>query len=167
MSRISPDGKTVTLQGLAEGFARAGVPVFLADVKGDIAGMAKAGSEAAGWTAKRAMEMKMEDYDWESMPVVFWDLFGEQGHPIRTTISEMGPLLLSRLMGLNDTQEGVLTIAFRYAENVNGSARNIAGVLNAAGNVLGMMPHPERMTEAVHGGSDGRRLFEGLIRQIA
>ena len=71
-------GKTVTLQGLAEGFARAGVPVFLADVKGDIAGMAKSGSEAAGWTAKRAMEMKMEDYDWESMPVVFWDLFGEQ-----------------------------------------------------------------------------------------
>jgi uncharacterized protein len=109
-------GKTVTLQGLAEGFARAGVPVFLADVKGDIAGMAKSGSEAAGWTAKRAMEMKMEDYDWESMPVVFWDLFGEQGHPIRTTISEMGPLLLSRLMGLNDTQEGVLTIAFRYAD---------------------------------------------------
>ena len=109
-------GKTVTLQGLAEGFARAGVPVFLADVKGDIAGMAKAGSEAAGWTAKRAMELKIEDYDWESMPVVFWDLFGEQGHPIRTTVSEMGPLLLSRLMGLNDTQEGVLTIAFRYAD---------------------------------------------------
>ncbi|WP_353216355.1 helicase HerA-like domain-containing protein, partial [Sandarakinorhabdus sp.] len=110
-------GKTVTLQGIAEGFSRAGVPVFLADVKGDIAGMAKPGSEAAGWTAKRAMEMKIEDYDWESMPVVFWDLFGEQGHPIRTTISEMGPLLLARLMGLNDTQEGVLAIAFRYADD--------------------------------------------------
>jgi DNA helicase HerA-like ATPase len=110
-------GKTVTLQGLAEGFARAGVPVFLADVKGDIAGMARAGSEAAAWTGKRALELKMEDYDWEAMPVVFWDLFGEQGHPIRTTISEMGPLLLSRLMGLNDTQEGVLTIAFRYADD--------------------------------------------------
>ena len=110
-------GKTVTLQGLAEGFARAGVPVFLADVKGDIAGMAKAGSEAAAWTGKRALELKMADYDWEAMPVVFWDLFGQQGHPIRTTISEMGPLLLSRLMGLNDTQEGVLTIAFRYADD--------------------------------------------------
>ena len=110
-------GKTVTLQGLAEGFSRAGVPVFLADVKGDIAGMAKAGSEAAAWTGKRALELKIEDYDWEAMPVVFWDLFGEQGHPIRTTISEMGPLLLSRMMGLNDTQEGVLTIAFRYADD--------------------------------------------------
>ncbi|WP_156255830.1 helicase HerA-like domain-containing protein [Sandarakinorhabdus oryzae] len=110
-------GKTVTLQGLAEGFCRAGVPVFLADVKGDIAGMAKPGSEAAAWTGKRALELKMEDYDWEAMPTVFWDLFGEQGHPIRTTISEMGPLLLSRLMGLNETQEGVLTIAFRYADD--------------------------------------------------
>ncbi|MBU6166597.1 MAG: DUF853 domain-containing protein [Alphaproteobacteria bacterium] len=110
-------GKTVTLQGLAEGFSRAGVPVFLADVKGDIAGMARAGSEAAAWTGKRALELKIADYDWEAMPVVFWDLFGEQGHPIRTTISEMGPLLLSRLMGLNDTQEGVMTIAFRYADD--------------------------------------------------
>ncbi len=109
-------GKTVTLQGLAEGFARAGVPVFLSDVKGDLAGMARAGSEAAGWTGKRAAELKMDDYDYEAMPVVFWDLFGEQGHPIRTTISEMGPLLLARLMGLNDTQEGVLAIAFRYAD---------------------------------------------------
>ncbi|MEI6485268.1 MAG: helicase HerA-like domain-containing protein [Sphingomonadales bacterium] len=110
-------GKTVTLQGLAEGFARAGVPVFLADVKGDIAGMAKAGSEAAAWTGQRAMELKIDDYDWEAMPVVFWDLFGQSGHPIRTTISEMGPLLLSRLMGLNDTQEGVLSVAFRYADD--------------------------------------------------
>ena len=110
-------GKTVTLQGLAEGFSRAGVPVFLSDVKGDLAGMAKAGSEAAAWTGKRAAELKIEDYDYEACPVVFWDLFGEQGHPIRTTISEMGPLLLARLMGLNDTQEGVLTIAFRYADD--------------------------------------------------
>jgi len=109
-------GKTVTLQGLAEGFSRAGVSVFLADVKGDIAGMAKAGSEAAGWTGKRAAELKMDDYDYAACPVVFWDLFGQQGHPIRTTISEMGPLLLARLMGLNETQEGVLTIAFRYAD---------------------------------------------------
>jgi DNA helicase HerA-like ATPase len=111
-------GKTVTLQTLAEGFSREGVPVFLSDVKGDIAGMAKAGSDAAAWTGKRAGEIGMADYDYAANPVVFWDLFGEQGHPIRTTISEMGPLLLSRLMGLNDTQEGVLSIAFRYADDL-------------------------------------------------
>ena len=111
-------GKTVTLQTLAEGFSREGVPVFLSDVKGDIAGMAKAGSDAAAWTGKRAGEIGMEDYDYAANPVVFWDLFGEQGHPIRTTISEMGPLLLARLMGLNDTQEGVLNIAFRYADDL-------------------------------------------------
>ena len=111
-------GKTVTLQTLAEGFSREGVPVFLSDVKGDIAGMAKAGSDAAAWTGKRAAEIGMADYDYAANPVVFWDLFGEQGHPVRTTISEMGPLLLARLMGLNDTQEGVLSIAFRYADDL-------------------------------------------------
>ena len=109
-------GKTVTLQGLAEGFSRAGVPVFLADVKGDIAGMAMTGSAAAEWTAKRAAEVGVEDYSYAANPAVFWDVFGEQGHPIRTTVSEMGPLLLSRLMGLNDTQEGVLSVAFRVAD---------------------------------------------------
>lgn len=113
-------GKTVTLQTMAEGFSRAGVPVFLADVKGDLAGMAIAGSEAdAKWTMKRAGEIAVPDYGYSANPTVFWDLFGEQGHPIRTTISEMGPLLLSRLMGLNATQEGVLTIAFRYADEEN------------------------------------------------
>ena len=111
-------GKTVTLQTLAEGFSREGVPVFLSDVKGDIAGMAMRGSDAAAWTGKRAAELGMADYDYASNPVVFWDLFGEQGHPIRTTISEMGPLLLSRLMGLNETQEGVLSVAFRYADDL-------------------------------------------------
>ncbi|PZN92687.1 MAG: ATP-binding protein [Alphaproteobacteria bacterium] len=111
-------GKTVTLQTLAEGFSREGVPVFLADVKGDIAGMAMAGSSAAGWTAKRAAEIGVTDYDYAANPVIFWDLFGEQGHPVRTTISEMGPLLLARLMGLNDTQEGVLSVAFRYADDL-------------------------------------------------
>ena len=111
-------GKTVTLQTLAEGFAREGVPVFLSDVKGDIAGMAMKGSDAAAWTGKRAAEIGIDDYDYAANPAVFWDLFGEQGHPIRTTISEMGPLLLARLMGLNDTQEGVLTVAFRYADDM-------------------------------------------------
>ncbi len=111
-------GKTVTLQTLAEGFSREGVPVFLSDVKGDIAGMAMAGDPNAGWTARRAAEIGLTDYGYEACPVVFWDLFGEQGHPVRTTISEMGPLLLSRLMGLNETQEGVLSVAFRYADDL-------------------------------------------------
>ena len=111
-------GKTVTLQTLAEGFSREGVPVFLSDVKGDIAGMAMKGSDAASWTGQRATEIGIPDYDYAANPVVFWDLFGEQGHPIRTTISEMGPLLLSRLMSLNDTQEGVLSVAFKYADDM-------------------------------------------------
>ena len=112
-------GKTVTLQGLAEGFSRHGVPVFMADVKGDLAGMAMAGSPTAPIHPKlqeRAQEIGLADYAYADNPVVFWDLFGRQGHPIRTTVSEMGPLLLARLMGLNETQEGVLSIAFRVAD---------------------------------------------------
>ena len=112
-------GKTVTLQTMAEGFSRAGVPVFLSDVKGDLGGMAMPGSEAASWTMKRATEINVPDYGYSACPTIFWDIFGEQGHPIRTTISDMGPLLLARLMGLNETQEGVLTIAFRYADEQN------------------------------------------------
>jgi DNA helicase HerA-like ATPase len=108
-------GKTVTLQILAEGFSRAGVPVFAADVKGDLAGIAAAG-EAKPVLAKRAEQIGLTDYEFEAAPVIFWDLFGDQGHPIRTTITEMGPLLLASLMDLNDTQEGVLNIAFRIAD---------------------------------------------------
>jgi uncharacterized protein len=113
-------GKTVTLQVLAEGFARSGVPVFMADVKGDLSGMAMPGSpthKAHEVLAARAAQMGITDWVYADNNVVFWDLFGEQGHPIRTTVSEMGPLLLARLMGLNDTQEGVLAIAFRYADD--------------------------------------------------
>ena len=112
-------GKTVTLQGLAEGFSAAGVPVFVADVKGDLAGIAVAGSPTSKTHAaltQRAAELGIEDYSYGDNPAIFWDLFGEQGHPIRTTVSEMGPLLLARLMGLNETQEGVLSIAFRVAD---------------------------------------------------
>ncbi|PZU59603.1 MAG: ATP-binding protein [Sphingobium sp.] len=112
-------GKTVTLQGIAESFSVLGVPVFLADVKGDLSGVAMAGSPTAKNADKltaRAKEIGLENYAFSDNPAVFWDLYGEQGHPIRTTISEMGPLLLARLMGLNDTQEGVLNIAFRYAD---------------------------------------------------
>ncbi|HEY0087088.1 MAG TPA: helicase HerA-like domain-containing protein [Allosphingosinicella sp.] len=112
-------GKTVTLQGLAEGFSAAGVPVFLADVKGDLAGIAVPGSATSKMhetLTKRAADLGIEDYTYGGNPAVFWDLFGEGGHPVRTTVSEMGPLLLARLMGLNETQEGVLSIAFRVAD---------------------------------------------------
>ncbi|QDX27787.1 DUF853 family protein [Sphingomonas suaedae] len=113
-------GKTVTLQGLAESFSRAGVPVFAADVKGDLSGIGMAGSPTAKTHtpfSNRAAEIGYSDWQYAAAPVQFWDLFGEQGHPIRTTISEMGPLLLARLMGLNETQEGVLTIAFHVADD--------------------------------------------------
>ncbi|MEP3275265.1 MAG: helicase HerA-like C-terminal domain-containing protein [Stappiaceae bacterium] len=110
-------GKTVSLQILAEGFSRAGVPVFCADVKGDLSGIAMPG-KPKDFLTKRADDIDFtEDYVYEDFPTVFWDLFGEQGHPIRTTISEMGPLLLSRLMNLNATQEGVLNIAFELADD--------------------------------------------------
>ncbi len=108
-------GKTVSLQILAEGFSEAGVPVFMADVKGDLSGMSQAGV-AKDFLAKRAETIGLKDYSFTRYPVVFWDVFGEQGHPVRTTISEMGPILLSRQLGLNDTQEGVLTIAFKIAD---------------------------------------------------
>src|SRR3712207_3143485 len=112
-------GKTVTLQGIVEGFSAAGVPCFVADVKGDLAGLAMAGSPA-GKThdifAARAQEIGLNGWAYRECPVQLWDLFGAQGHPIRTTVSEMGPLLLARLMNLNEVQEGVLTIAFHVAD---------------------------------------------------
>jgi len=113
-------GKTVTLQILAQGFSDAGVPVFCADVKGDLSGICIAGSDKAPLHPKlvsRAEKIGLKDYAYSAAPVIFWDLFGENGHPVRTTISEMGPLLLSRLMGLTEAQEGVLNIAFEYADD--------------------------------------------------
>ena len=112
-------GKTVTLQGLAEGFSAAGVPVFLADVKGDLAGLAVAGSETGKLHApflQRVATIGMQGFAYSAFPVLFWDLFGEQGHPVRTTVAEMGPLLLSRLLELTEPQEGVLNIAFRLSD---------------------------------------------------
>lgn len=109
-------GKTVTLQVMAEGFSAAGVPVFVADVKGDLSGISQAGAEKP-FLAERAEELGVEDYGPGAFPTVFWDLFGKQGHPIRTTVSEMGPVLLARLLNLNDTQEGVLAIAFQVADD--------------------------------------------------
>jgi len=107
-------GKTVTLQVLAEGFSENGVPVFAADVKGDLSGISAIG-EAKEAFVKRAADMGLT-YQPDQFPVIFWDVFGAEGHPIRATIAEMGPLMLSRIMNLNDTQEGVLNIAFRVAD---------------------------------------------------
>jgi DNA helicase HerA-like ATPase len=109
-------GKTVSLQIMAEGFSRAGVPVFCADVKGDLSGIAAEG-EAKDFLVKRAADIGFTDYAQDRFPTIFWDLFGKQGHPIRTTVSEMGPLLLARILDLNDTQEGVLNIAFKFADD--------------------------------------------------
>ena len=112
-------GKTVTLQILAEGFSNAGVPVILADVKGDLSGLAKPGSAAHklhGAFTERAAKIGFADYSYHNCPVTFWDLFGEQGHPVRATVAEMGPLLLSRLLELSEAQEGILNIAFRLAD---------------------------------------------------
>ena len=108
-------GKTVTLQILAESFSNAGVPVFAADIKGDLSGIAAMG-EPKDFLARRAETIRLDGYAFQEFPVIFWDLFGEQGHLMRTTISEMGPLLLARLMDLSEAQEGVLNIAFQIAD---------------------------------------------------
>ncbi len=107
-------GKTVSLQVLAEGFAKAGVPVFAADIKGDLSGIGKAGTRK-DFIDKRIEKIGLDTYNNAAFPTVFWDVFGEQGHPIRATVADMGPLLLSRLLELNDVQEGVLNIVFRVA----------------------------------------------------
>jgi len=109
-------GKTVSLQVLAEDFSRRGVPVFMADVKGDLSGISQAGTPNPKLQA-RADEIGLAGYTCEAFPVVFWDLFGEQGHRLRATVSEMGPLLLARMLDLNDTQEGVLYAVFKIADD--------------------------------------------------
>ncbi|MAU54015.1 MAG: ATP-binding protein [Roseovarius sp.] len=112
-------GKTVTLQILAEGFSDAGVPVILSDIKGDVSGMAVAGEPRGKLHAaftERAARIGFDAFRYDAFPVIFWDLFGEQGHPVRTTVAEMGPLLLARLMALSEAQEGVLNIAFRVSD---------------------------------------------------
>lgn len=109
-------GKTVTLQILAEGFASQGVPVFAADIKGDLSGVSQIGV-SKDFLEKRAAQIGLTDYKYEASPTIFWDLFGKQGHPIRANIKTMGPLLTSRLLDLNDVQEGVINIVFRVAED--------------------------------------------------
>jgi len=109
-------GKTVSLQVMAENFSRVGVPVFMADVKGDLSGISQPGSPTPK-IAERIKQLKLADYAFAGCPVTFWDIFGEQGHPVRTTISEMGPLLLSRLFNLNEVQAGVLSLVFKIADD--------------------------------------------------
>ena len=109
-------GKTVTLQVLAETFSQAGVPCFMADMKGDLSGISQAGS-MSGFIEKRCAEFGIENPKFEGCPVRFYDVFGEQGHPMRTTVSNMGPQLLARLMGLNDIQTGVMNIVFKVADD--------------------------------------------------
>ena len=108
-------GKTVTLQVLAETFSQAGVPCFMADMKGDLSGISQPG-KMSGFIEKRCVEFGIGDLQWSGAPVCFYDVYGEQGHPIRATVSQMGPQLLSRLLGLNETQDGVLNIVFRIAD---------------------------------------------------
>ncbi len=109
-------GKTVTMQSMAEAFSRIGVPVLMADVKGDVSGISQPGASHPKVEERFAM-MQISDYQWEGNPTVFWDLYGKKGHPIRATVSDMGPTLLARLLDLNETQEGILTIAFAVADD--------------------------------------------------
>jgi len=109
-------GKTITLQVLAERFSTAGVPVFMADVKGDLTGIARAG-QTSPKMSERLQRLGIDEPKWQAFPVTLWDVWGEQGHPVRATVSDMGPLLISRLLGLNETQEGVLSIVFKVADD--------------------------------------------------
>src|ERR1044072_989319 len=109
-------GKTVTLQTLAENFSARGVPVFMAEGKRDLAGLSQPGGNNPK-VVERAKELKIDNFKGEACPVVFWDVFGEQGHPVRATVSEIGPLLLDRLLDLNDTQAGVLNMVFKIADD--------------------------------------------------
>ena len=109
-------GKTVTLQVMAESFSRIGVPVFAADVKGDLSGISQPGKDNPK-VAERIKKLNLENFKFAGCPVTFWDVFGEQGHPVRATVSEMGPLLFSRLLNLNDVQSGVLNLAFKIADD--------------------------------------------------
>jgi DNA helicase HerA-like ATPase len=129
-------GKTVSLQVMAEAFSRIGVPIFMADVKGDLAGLSQPGSASNTRVMDRVKQLKLADFAFAGCPVTFWDIFGEQGHPVRTTVSEMGPLLLSRLFLLNDIQGGVLSLVFKIADD-NGllllDARDLRAMLQFAG----------------------------------
>jgi hypothetical protein len=153
-------GKTVTLQTLAEGFSRAGVPVFVADVKGDLSGISQKGGDNPR-IVERAKQLGMTDFAPEAMPVVFWDLLAEQGHPIRTTISEVGPVLLARLLDLNDVQEGVLNVAFKVADDQGLlllDLKDLRAMLNFVGE------HASELTTSY--GQIGRTSLGAIQRQL-
>src|SRR5499427_6835486 len=149
-------GKTVSLQVMAEGFARAGVPIFAADIKGDLSGISEVG-EAKDFIVKRAADMGLR-FQPDQFSTVFWDVFGEQGHPVRATVTEMGPLLLARMLDLNDVQEGVLNVAFRVADD-NGLAlidmKDLRALLDA------IVPDPSKK------GTDGEDDGLAPIRKAA
>ena len=109
-------GKTVSLKVMAEGFSDMGVPVFLGDIKGDLSGMVKPGENTDALNS-RLMAVGVNGFQFQTYPTMFWDVYGQQGHPIRTTISEMGPMLLSRMLNLNEVQAGVLSVLFRVADD--------------------------------------------------
>jgi len=110
-------GKTVTLRVMAENFSHIGVPVFMADVKGDLSGIARPG-QANPKINERIEKLGLEGFEYAAFPTVFWDVFGEQGHPVRTTVFDMGPILMSRLLNLNEIQSGVLTMVFKIADDI-------------------------------------------------
>jgi len=134
-------GKTVTLQILAEAFSRAGTPVFLADIKGDISGLSQWG-QPKDFLTRRADMIGLGELAHDAPPVIFWDLLGRQGHPIRTTVSEIGPMLLSRILDLNETQEGVLTIAFQIADDEGLLLLELAHCWSTSGSVAGKSASP-------------------------
>ncbi len=125
-------GKTVTLQRLAETFALQGIAVFAADVKGDLSGIAAPGAPPPGWAVERAKQVGLTDYAPNAPPVVFWDLYGQQGHPIRTTLTEMGPVLIGRILEATDAQEGALTVAFKLADDWLKAGKQEGLLLNMA-----------------------------------
>ena len=159
-------GKTVSLQVMAEGFARAGVPVFAADIKGDLSGISQPG-EPKDFILKRAQDMGLK-YQPEQFSTVFWDVFGEQGHPVRATVSEMGPLLLSRMLDLNDVQEGVLNVAFRIADE-EGMAlldfKDLRAILDAISPVSAKALKEDDDAEALLAIKDAAQKFGNVTKQ--
>src|SRR5262245_2333908 len=155
-------GKTVTLRVMAEGFSRIGVPVFMADVKGDLAGLCRPGGDDSR-IAQRVSQLGLKDFNFTRFPVTFWDVFGEQGHPMRATVSEMGPLLLGRVLNLNDTQEGVLALAFKVADD-NGllllDLKDLRAMLTAIGNHSSALRTQYRNVSTASVGGIQRRLLE-------
>lgn len=155
-------GKTVTLRVMAEGFSRIGVPVFMSDVKGDLAGLCRPGGEDPK-VAQRITQLGLKDFKFTGFPVTFWDVFGEQGHPMRATVSEMGPLLLGRVLNLNDTQEGVLALAFKVADD-NGllllDLKDLRAMLTAIGDHSSALRTQYGNVSTASVGSIQRRLLE-------